>query len=495
MAIDLLAERKDVGSEPVDLLAGPVDLLADKSQPTDLLQQEKPDFIGAGLEGIKGIGEDSFRKLQMINKGLGAVEEPVRKIADETGKLAFERPFGALKAAFAGKNPIEGFAKPEEQEEIGASIVQAWDIKDPLIGTMVGGTLGTMANLAAIHLMYGALPRERRTYGLKVRNKAWNGFTKELKDEFKAFGMDNKTAHEAANMASMDLIKDKSFGQKSTWRIKKATNILRKNKGFWADKMNQMKQAAQQEAGVDATHAARTAPFTEPRIAPGETPKLAEPDIIPYEKHLEGVDILNRQVGPEYDIPLHPAEAGIAAGKQLELDTPELEPTTWFGKKIKESMVDKFNIPIHDKVAFEQGMDEYMTKYGVTPWAEEGGGNIEMPIGKDSSISYLDTEMDEISLRIASKYPEKITDQKSLLKFARNVEEELGVKPNMLTYKFKIVPTQSGHSGRHKRSGRDTGDILIRKGGRKASQKGSYIGMIMPPNQQLGSEGMLKKVW
>ena len=369
----------------------------------------------------------------------------------------------------------------------------------------LGVPLDLVTQLGMISVFAGSLNKLSSVYTAKQMN-AMNKMRSLVKIEFERAGYTSEESLRGANSFLTNGMAKTKFYKRSPGELEKFVTKLERNPGKMTEFLERYKWRMDPEAGPAIGDVGTTMPATThgPQMginrpagpaALGAPPVYGEaPQDYQLDTWLAGKDVLNRQVGPEYDIPLHPADAGRDAGEALEAGEAELEPTTWFGKKIKESMVDKFNIPIHDKVAFEQGMDEYMTKYGVTPWAEEGSGDIEMPIGKSSSVSYLDTEMDEPTLRIASKYPEKIINQKSLSKFTRNVEEELGVKPNMLTYKFKIVPTQSGHSGRHKRSGRDTGDILIRKGGRKASQKGSYIGMIMPPNQQLGSEGMLKKV-
>ena len=109
---------------------------------------------------------------------------------------ALNRPFGAMQAMTAGKSPIEGFQKPEEQPSFKESAGKAWhlDYNNPaedLAGTVLdlGLQLGTM------HLIMG-VPIKAAAEGIH----AWYNepLHTMVKNEFKEAGFSDKDAHNAA---------------------------------------------------------------------------------------------------------------------------------------------------------------------------------------------------------------------------------------------------------------------------------------------------------
>lgn len=108
-----------------------------------------------GVETASAVG----RSLYPATAAIVSAPEEVKRVAGEAFSKTMEplqRPYRAVEAVAAGKNPIEALVKSTEQPSFGGSAANAlikYGVKDPKIIELVGGTAGT-----ALELLLGSLP-------------------------------------------------------------------------------------------------------------------------------------------------------------------------------------------------------------------------------------------------------------------------------------------------------------------------------------------------
>jgi len=122
---------------------------------------------------------------------------PIREFIQGTAQGQFmNRPFGAVQAMTAGKSPVEGFQRPDEQPSFKESAGRAWKLnyKDP-VQDIVGNVLDLGLQLGTAHLIMG-VPIKAAAEGAR----AWyyEPLHTMAKNEFKEAGFSDENAHKAA---------------------------------------------------------------------------------------------------------------------------------------------------------------------------------------------------------------------------------------------------------------------------------------------------------
>lgn len=168
----------------------------------------------------------------------------------------FGRPVGFARALASGKNPIEGFKKPEEQPGFGDLIISQIPKRVrppehivPLESSR--GILNFVFDAAVLHGIFGiALPAAKAKVG-KIYSGAQGKAAKELRttliDTFKRAGVDELQALDQADLIIAESLGKGSAISRSPINIRRTNAIVKANKGKIARTINAIKTDADRQ--------------------------------------------------------------------------------------------------------------------------------------------------------------------------------------------------------------------------------------------------------
>lgn len=175
----------------------------------------------------------------------------------------FGRGFGALKSIAAGKSPVEGFLRPQDQPEFVESVIKSKfsermgvdPAKDPDAAMWINGLAGWALDLGSIHFIFNVGPKAIKAVSKKgigvytrAQGRVYDKFKSALTDEFKVAGMSDKAARQNAEMLSYKMWVRTGMSRKTPANINKSVEYLVRNKGklgnFIKTSMAELKESA-----------------------------------------------------------------------------------------------------------------------------------------------------------------------------------------------------------------------------------------------------------
>ena len=213
------------------------------------ISAEKPSFATKARELEKRvIGEEKYKlyEKEEIPRAIETVVAPLKFVTKELlddiswALKQIDRPRGAVRSLLGGESPIKGFKNPEQYIEPAADVIpiKDWNIKDPAQEFWTRFLVGTAADLGTMHLVFGTLPKA--AIGLvKQANKAYVGaqgelliqLKKKLVSEFVAAGISETSASVQIDILVAQQINKASILERTPWNIQRTIDDLEVNKG------------------------------------------------------------------------------------------------------------------------------------------------------------------------------------------------------------------------------------------------------------------------
>lgn len=361
---------------------------------------------------------------------------------------ALRHGWGAVQAAVSGKNPIEGFKDPENQQSFGVSIAKAYnlDLNNPVhfATAAVGDALAT---IATGHLLYGA-PVKAVTEGYNaVKNSALDRLHDTIHSELQSAGVSHSEAGNIAKATVNKIAKDR-FLNSNPIAVNSMNQFLKGKLGTAIkDHIEEAKSSAKEQG------------FSEDFFKKQLTPKLnsmTPQQSIAYKTMITPAPITPKSIGvsskfePTRVLPPN----GTVINQPPEGAMRDSIPSTDYGRQIQEQLQKKYEIPLHPasegKIAVAtllRNQPATAEKQPNTTGTTEGGGLTPLKNQESSLPSYKDTpEINKVYIEHESKAPFKVVPIKSvkLSKSLTDSAASIGAKnvkniPIMVNSKMEVV--------------------------------------------------------
>lgn len=361
---------------------------------------------------------------------------------------ALRHGWGAVQAAVSGKNPIEGFKDPENQQSFGVSIAKAYnlDLNNPIhfATAAVGDALAT---IATGHLLYGA-PVKAVTEGYNaVKNSALDRLHDTIHSELQSAGVSHSEAGNIAKATVNKIAKDR-FLNSNPIAVNSMNQFLKGKLGTAIkDHIEEAKSSAKEQG------------FSEDFFKNQLTPKLnsmTPQQSIAYKTMITPAPITPKSIAvsskfePTRVLPPN----GTVINQPPEGAMRTSTPNTDFGRQIQSQIQKKYDIPLHPasegRIAVAtllRNQPATAEKQPNTTGTTEGGGLTPLKNQESSLPSYKDTpEINKVYIEHESKAPFKVVPIKSV-KPSKNLTDSaasIGAKnvkniPIMVNSKMEVV--------------------------------------------------------
>ncbi len=198
----------------------------------------KPTKLSKAVQQEEALGKIINSPWIKANVPVVAVGKGVLKAYEQT----FGRIFGAYRATLAGKSPIEGLVKPDEQPRAIDSVIKSDFSKrmgvdpatNPSAATFVNGLAGWALDLAGIHLIFNVpikLAKSLQTTYTGAQGKAVDTFKSTLSSELELAGMSKQSAKGQADVLFYEQWVKTGMLKKTPNAINQSNLLLKSNPG------------------------------------------------------------------------------------------------------------------------------------------------------------------------------------------------------------------------------------------------------------------------